>query len=58
MPLELTRLLKEFSKGNTSNGEPLISSWYNRLDKEARKKIVRQGDIPAAASDFYPDPEY
>ncbi|OJW03925.1 MAG: hypothetical protein BGO52_17400 [Sphingobacteriales bacterium 44-61] len=59
LPLELTRLLNDFSRGDTFvGGDPLIASWYKSLDKGNKKLVTRTGNIPEYKSDFYPDPEY
>ncbi len=58
IPLELTRLLKHYSKAGETEGEPLIASWYKSLDKEAKKQVIRNGNIPSHADGFYPDPEF
>lgn len=55
MGLEETRLLKEYFKWDVAR---LLSEWYERLDKETKKKIIRTGNVPKQPNDFYPDVEY
>ncbi len=57
--LELTRSLKTFARAGTLvAAEPLVASWYKSLDKASKKLVVRTGNVPDTANDFYPDPEF
>jgi len=37
---------------------PTVAKWYRDLSKEEKKAVVRTGNIPKPANDFYPDPEW
>lgn len=59
LPLELTRLLKDFSRGGKPvSGEQLIAAWYKGLGKESKKLVIRTGNIPEYSTGFYPDPRF
>jgi hypothetical protein len=64
MPLELTRLLKEYYryfKDGTEEGTekyPTMQRWYRDLKKEDKKKVIRLGNLPKETNDFYPDAEW
>ena len=47
MQLENTRLLKKHFG--------TVAEWYNKLDNETKKEIIRTGDIPKDKDDFYPE---
>lgn len=34
-----------------------IEQWYNNLDRFAKKKVIRYGNINVEDNDFYPDAE-
>ena len=59
LELEHTRNLKDYFKGIAVRGyETKISDWYNKLDKQTKKEVVRTGNIPNGQKEFYPDPEF
>lgn len=58
MDLEHTRNLKEYFKGIAVRGyETTVSGWYNKLDKIAKKEVLRTGNVQTV-NDFYPDQSY
>lgn len=57
MDLEQTRLLKEYFSGFYPGCNRSISDWFNKLGKETKKRVYRDGPINSI-TDFYPDPEY
>jgi len=61
MQLEETRSLRDYYRFFRSGGGvlyPSLSRWYKDLPAASKKKVIREGDIPAQADGFYPDPEY
>jgi hypothetical protein len=64
MPLELTRQIKNYfryfplpSHGGLFRG-PSLAKWYDDLQKDLKKQVVRTGDVPQKSDDFVADPEY
>lgn len=55
MPLEMTRLLNEFTRRGIDHlqEEGPISSWYNTLSRPDKRKVVRTGNINDTNNDFY-----
>ena len=52
MSIELTRELNKYFSNNSTNS---IEDWYNSLDRQTKKNIVRIGFEPTIDKDFFPD---
>lgn len=37
---------------------PTYCGWYNNLDRFAKKKVKRSGELPEQESGFFPDAEF
>ena len=59
MRLEETREIKQYFRTSTGALYPTVSDWYRLTNRDARKKVLREGDVPdAEPNGFYPDPQW
>jgi hypothetical protein len=52
MSIELTRQLTRYFSNNSTIS---IEDWYNSLERQTKKNIVRKGFEPTIDKDFFPD---
>lgn len=55
MPIELTRQLTRYFCNNSINS---IADWYNSLDRQTKKQVIRIGVEPTIDESFIPDPSF
>ena len=55
MGIELTRQLTRYFSNNSTNS---IEDWYNSLDKNTKKSVIRLGVQPVFDKEFFPDESF
>lgn len=57
LSLEHTRLLKDYYRWNMY-GIRSLEKWFNDLDRDTRKEVIRTGVEQQMDPYFYPDPSF